>query len=56
MLSGGPLWSLLSACRNGQDGDDGDPSVYPSAEEVCDEVDQDGDDLVDEVTTRLWVR
>lgn len=36
-----------------EDCDDGDPAVFPGADEVCDGVDQDCDDLVDEAAVDM---
>jgi len=47
----GPGWTV-----DGSDCDDTDASVFPGAEEVCNEVDDDCDELVDEgVTTTFFV-
>ena len=40
--------TYVSEACGGADCDDTDPTIFPSATEACDEVDQDCDDVVDE--------
>jgi hypothetical protein len=42
------------AVADGTDCDDSDPAASPAGEEVCDEVDNDCDGLVDEEVTTTW--